>query len=50
MNRSPVLRFPEPEIRSFSVDPAYSDLHASTANIAWWVKAYGLSSKPEEPS
>ncbi|MDO8356953.1 MAG: hypothetical protein Q7U76_11240 [Nitrospirota bacterium] len=37
-------------INSIFIDPAFSDLQASTANIAWWVKAYGLSSKPEEPS
>lgn len=37
-------------INSIFIDPAFSDLQASTANIAWWVKAYGLSSKPGEPS
>lgn len=37
-------------INSIFVDPNFSDLQASTSNIAWWVKAYGLSSKPEEPS
>lgn len=37
-------------INSIFIDPTFSDLHASTANIAWWVKAYGLSSTPEEPS
>jgi len=37
-------------INSIFIDPAFSDVQASTANIAWWVKAYGLSSKPEEPS
>ena len=36
-------------INAIFIDPAFSDLQASTANIAWWVKAYGLSSKPEEP-
>jgi hypothetical protein len=37
-------------INSIFIDPAFSDLQASTANIAWWVKAYGLSSTPKEPS
>lgn len=38
-------------INSLFIDPTFADLHASTATIAFWVKAYGLSSaKPEEPS
>lgn len=37
-------------INSIFIDPDFSDLHASTSNIAWWVKAYGLSSTPEQPS
>lgn len=37
-------------IRALFIDPAFSDLHAATSDIAWWVKAYGLSSQPKEPS
>lgn len=29
-------------IRALFVDPAFSDLHASTADLAHWVKLYGL--------
>lgn len=29
-------------IRALFVDPAFSDLHASTADLAHWVKVYGL--------
>ena len=36
-------------IRALFVDPSFSDLHASTSDIAWWVKAYALSSQPKEP-
>lgn len=36
-------------IKAIFVDPAFSDLHACTADIAWWVKAYALSSQPKEP-
>ena len=28
-------------IRALFLDPAFSDLHASTADIAFWVKTYG---------
>jgi hypothetical protein len=37
-------------IRALFVDPAFSDLQACTSDIAWWVKAYALSSAPKEPS
>jgi len=29
-------------IRSLFVDPSFSDLHASTADLAYWVKIYSL--------
>lgn len=32
-------------IRALFVDPAFSDLHASTADLSHWVKVYGLDRK-----
>lgn len=29
-------------LRALFIDPAFSDLHASTADLAHWVKVYGL--------
>lgn len=36
-------------IQALFVDPTFADLQASTSDIAWWVKAYALSSQPKEP-
>ena len=36
-------------IKALFVDPSFSDLDASTSNIAYWVKVYALSSSPKEP-
>jgi hypothetical protein len=36
-------------IKALFVDPAFTDLHACTSDIAWWVKAYARSSQPKEP-
>lgn len=36
-------------IRALFVDPSFADLHASTSDIAWWVKAYALTIEPKEP-
>lgn len=36
-------------IRALFVDPSFSDLNASTADIAYWVKAYVLTTAPKEP-
>ena len=36
-------------IKALFIDPAFSDLNACTSDIAWWVKAYALSSEPKEP-
>lgn len=36
-------------IRTLFVDPAFNDLQCSTADIAWAVKAYGLSMQPKRP-
>lgn len=33
-------------IRSLFIDPAFSDLHATSADIAYWVKAYSEVSAP----
>ena len=37
-------------IRSLFVDPSFSDLNASTAEISYWVKSYALTTAPKEPS
>ena len=37
-------------IRALFIDPTFADLHAATSDIAWWVKAYALSSQPKDPS
>lgn len=37
-------------IRALFIDPTFADLSLSTSDIAWCVKAYGLSTQPKEPS
>lgn len=36
-------------INAIFVDPTFADLHACTSDIAWWVKAYALTSEPKKP-
>lgn len=36
-------------INTLFIDPAFTDLHLSTSDIAWAIKAYVLSSQPKRP-